>query len=560
MRIFAVTGMLAVGGSVGTDLAMLALAVTIGLAIGAIRFRGVKLGISGVLFSSLLFGQMGFTIDPKVVEFLRSFALILFMYALGLQVGPGFGASLRAEGIRLNVLSLCVIGLGGVIAVVIVPLVPKGTAPGLYAGAFTTTAGLAAAQESMRGTPASAEGALAAARSGLAYTITYPFGVVGPMLVIVALRRMFRARLEDERAALVETEERLRPHIDTVDIEVTAAAQVGMRLQDHPLLRGNDIVFSRLLRGDVMAVPTGDTLVQVGDVYRAVGPSDRLSALVSSMGRKSVADFSKAHGDVQRMELLVTRAHVLHRSLRELDLIHRTGVTIAQVSRSGVSLVPTASLRLAFADQVIAVGPKAGLALVEAELGNSRDTVNHSQLIPIFLGIVLGVIVGSIPLVLPGLHGRLRIGLAGGSLLAAIALSRLGSVGSIVWYMPAAANQLFRDFGLAVFLACVGFEAGDHFIQRAAHNSGLVLLGWGALITLLPVFLVACFARLALRMNFIALSGWIAGAMKSSTTLLFAEEMTASNAPTVTYAAVLPLAELMPIICAQVLAIAAAHR
>jgi putative transport protein len=560
MRIFATMGMLGVGRSVGADLAILALAVTIGLAVGAIRFRGVKLGISGVLFSSLLFGQIGFTLDAKVVEFLRSFALILFMYALGLQVGPGFGASLRGEGIRLNVLALCVIGLGGVIAAAIVPFVPEGTVPGLYVGAFTTTAGLAAAQESMQQAPASAEGALAAARSGLAYTITYPFGIVGPMLVILAIRRMFRARVEEERAALEEAEERQRPHIDTVDIEVTPAAQVGMRLQDHPLLRNGDIVLSRLLRGDSMAVPTGDTLLQVGDVYRAVGPRERLSALVSSMGRKITADFSKAHGDVQRMDLLVTRAHVLHRSLRELDLTHRAGVTIAHVNRSGVDLVPTASLRLAFADQVVAVGPKAGLALVEAELGNSRSTLNHSQLVPIFLGIVLGVVVGSVPLVLPGLHGKIRIGLAGGSLLAAIALSRLGSVGSVVWYMPAAANQLFRDFGLAVFLGCVGLEAGDHFIERAVHNSGLVLLCWGALITLLPVFLVACLARLVLRMNFVALSGWIAGAMGSSTTLMFAEEMTSSNVPAVTYAAVLPLAELMPIICAQVLVIAAAHR
>jgi putative transport protein len=210
-----------------------------------------------------------------------------------------------------------------------------------------------------------------------------------------------------------------------------------------------------------------------------------------------------------------------------------------------------------FADRVTVVGPKAGLQLVAAELGNSPDRIDRPQLIPIFLGIVLGVIVGSIPLALPGLGGGLRIGLAGGSLLAAIALSRLGSVGSIVWYMPAAANQLFRNFGLAVFLACVGLQAGDHFIQRAVATSGLALFAWGALITMLPVFVVACFARLALKMNFISLAGWVAGAMTSSTALFFAEDMTNSKAPSITYAAVLPLAELVPIIGAQVLAIVA---
>jgi putative transport protein len=307
-----------------------------------------------------------------------------------------------------------------------------------------------------------------------------------------------------------------------------------------------------------MAVPTLDTVVQVGDVYRAVGASAQLSQLVMALGRSTTRmDSNNAHGDVSRLDLVVTRTHVLHRSLRELDLIRRAGVTIARVHRNGVELSPNGALRLAFADQITAVGPKAGLEMVQGELGNSQERLNQSQLIPIFLGIVLGVAVGSIPLFIPGVNGSLRIGLAGGSLLAAIVLSRLGSLGSIVWYMPAAANQLFRDFGLAVFLACVGFAAGDHFIQRAEQNAGLALVMWGAAITLLPVFIVACFARLALRMNFISLSGWVAGAMGSSTALLFAEEMTLSNSPALAYAAVLPLAELLPIVCAQVLAIIA---
>lgn len=258
-------------------------------------------------------------------------------------------------------------------------------------------------------------------------------------------------------------------------------------------------------------------------------------------------------------EFVVTRRHVLHRSLRELDLRRRAGVTIGLVHLAGVDLVPTASLRLAFADRITAVGPKVGLKLVETELGNSVDALDHAQFAPIFLGIVVGVVLGSVPLELPNLHGALHIGLAAGSLFAAIALSRLRSFGSIVWYMPAAANQLFRDFGLAIFLACVGFQAGDHFIQRAVHNSGFALLGWGALVTLLPVFVVACYARLVMGMNFISLSGWIAGVMSSSTTLQFASDITSSNAPAIVYAAVVPLAELLPIISAQVLALAAAH-
>ena len=538
-------GKWAPGDSVAGALAVLALAVTLGILIGAVTVRGVRLGIAGVLFAALLFGQLGLTIDAKILQFLSDFALIVFMYAIGLQFGPGFVSSLRAEGLRLNLLSAAVLVIGAIMAAGIGRTMGRATAPGLFAGAFTTTAGLGAAQEALRGAPATFAGQAAAARAVLAYSITYPCGVVAPMLVIVLLRRLFGVRMEEENKGLSDAEDKRRPPIDIVDFEVTQPAQAGALLRDHPLLGDNSIVFTRMLRGDVLTVPTAETRVQVGDVYRAVGPRGRLAKLVSAIGRPSTG-LDQATGDVAHTDLLVTRTGVLHRPLRELDLIRRTGVTLARVHRAGIDLVPTSTLRLAFADRVTAVGPKAGLKVLEAELGNCPDKLEHSQLIPSFLGIVLGVLLGSAPLVMPGLHGTLRVGLAGGSLVAAIALSQLGSVGSVVWYMPAAANQLFRDFGLAVFLACIGLQAGDHFIQRAAQGGGAAMLSWGAALTLLPVFVVGCFARVALRMNFVTLSGWVAGTMTSSPALLFADEMTGSNASAVAYAAVAPLAELVP--------------
>jgi putative transport protein len=543
-------------GSVTSDLAILGLAVTVGLSIGAIPFRGLRLGIAGVLFSSLIFRQCGLAIDPKVLDFLRDFALIVFMYAIGLQVGPGFGASLRSEGLRLNILSICALVLGGLLTAAITPLLPNGTAPGLYCGAFTTTPGLAAAQEALRAASSTGAGAAATA---LAYSITYPFGVVGPMLVVLAIQRLFRVHMGDERASLAKAEQKRHASIDFVDIEVTAPEFAGKCLQDEPLLHSQEIIVTRVLRDGVATSPTADTRVKLGDVYRAVGPKERLPTLIAALGRPSPVDLSTVPGDLGRSEFVVTRRHALHRSLRELDLRRRVGVTIGIVHRAGVDLVPTASLRLAFADRVTAVGPKKGLELAEAELGNCVDALQHAQLAPIFLGIVVGVVLGSLPLELPNLHGALHIGLAAGSLFAAIALSRLRSFGSVIWYMPAAANQLFRDFGLAIFLACVGFQAGDHFIQRAAHNSGFALLAWGAVVTLVPVFIVGCYARLVMRMNFINLAGWIAGVMSSSTTLQFASEITSSNSPAIVYAAVIPLAELMPIISAQLLALMAAH-
>ena len=546
--------------SIAWGLATLSLAVAMGLALGALRIGGVRLGVSGVLFSSLIFGQLGLPVDEKVLEFLRDFALILFVYAIGLQVGPGFLTSLRQEGLRLNVLSLAVLILGAVLTAGIVRAVkvPREFASGLYAGAYTTTPALAAGQEALRHTPASAKdgGAAALAMTGLAYTVSYPFGVVGPIFVIVLLRRAFRVNLDQERASLAAAEQARRPPVEVVDFEVTHADQAGRLLRHHPLLRQSGIILSRMLRGQVLAVPTGDTEIRVGDIFRAVGPRNGLADLVNAMGRPATQDLGRATGDVQRMDLIVTHTQVLRRSLRELDLIRRTGVTIARAYRAGIELTPTASLRLQFGDRLTAVGPEAGLKMAEAELGNSPETLNRPQLIPIFLGIVLGVLVGSIPIVVPGLHLSLKIGLAGGPMLAAIALSQLGNIGSVVWYMPVAANQLFRDFGLAVFLACVGLQSGDHFVDRLAHGRGLELVVWGAVVTVVPVLLVGWLARRVLKMNFITLAGWVAGAMTSSPALSFADDLARSDAPALAYAAVAPLGMLTPILCAQLLVVA----
>jgi putative transport protein len=548
----------AVSESAAWGLAMLSLAVAMGLALGAVRIRGIRLGVSGVLFSALIFGQANLSVNEKILDFLRDFALIIFVYAIGLQVGPSLASSLRREGLRLNVMSVLVITLGALLTAGIVRAtrLTRESASGLYSGAYTTTPGLAAGQEALRQTFAKdrerADKAMEV--TGLAYTVTYPFGVVGPIFVIVLLRRLFRVRISEEVAALAAEEQVRRPPIDVVNLEVTQPHHAGRLLKEHPLLRAHGVTFSRLLRDNTVTVPTGETEVRVGDVFRAVGTRTALQELVAAIGRPSASDpFDDAPGDIRRMDFVVTRTQVLRRTLQELDLIRRAGVTVGRVYRADIELAPRGTLRLQFGDRVTAVGPESGLRMVETELGNCPDTLNRPQLIPIFLGIVLGVLIGSIPLAVPGLSVRLRIGLAGGPMIAAILLSQLGNIGSVVWYMPAAANQLFRDFGLAVFLACVGLQAGDHFVQRMAHGGGIWFLLAGAAVTTLPVLAVGYLARRVLRMNFVTLSGWVAGAMTSSPALLFANDFAKSDAPAVAYAAVAPLGMLTPILCAQIL-------
>ena len=539
-------------------LAMFSLAITFGLALGAVRIRGFRLGVSGVLFSTLVFGQLGLTLEPRVLTFLRDFALIMFVYSIGLQVGPGFLTSLRDEGLRLNILSLAVIVLGAVMTALAVRIghLDKLYVSGLYSGAFTSTPALAAGQEALRQMPSQAPDRLPAglALTSAAYTVSYPLGVVGPILCIVLLRRVLRVRIDDERASHAAAEQKRRPPIEAIDFEVTEARHDGTAIRELVLLHGTDVIFGRLLRDGKLTVPTGDTVVRLGDIYRAVGPRVALARVAKAMGRLTTMSIP-VDSDVQRTDLIVTRTAVLRRSLRELNFIRRAGVTVVRVHRADIELPPRASLRLQFGDRVTVIGPAAGLKTVESEVGNCPEFLNRAQLVPIFLGITLGIVVGSVPLFVPGLHTRLTIGLAGGPMIAAIVLSQLGNIGSVIWYMPVAANQLFRDFGLAVFLACVGLKAGDHFVQNLHGGAGLVLIAWGFAITMIPVLIVSILARLIFRMNFVTMAGWIAGAMTSSPALLFAGEATGSDAPALAYAAVAPLAMLAPIVCAQLLVV-----
>ena len=543
-------------------LAWLALAVVCGVALGNVRVGGVKLGVAAVLFAALAFGQLGLTINRDVLEYFRSFALVLFVYALGLQLGPGFVASLRADGLRLNLLAVAVVVLGALMTagVVRVAHLRPATAAGLYSGAFDTTPALAAGQEALRSVvgPRGADVAdRAIGDTNLAFSAAAPFGLIAPILTIVVFRFLFRVNPGHELQSLRETERHRRPARAIVDVEVLNESVAGLTLRDQRFYQRDGVRLGRRLRGLEQIVPTAATDLAVGDVFRAVGPPaavDRLVALLGRVATINLADLGTPDaGGVHRRELVVTHKGVLGRSLRDLDLLNKYGVGLASVRRAGVELPAAGSTTLHFGDGVIAIGPEAGLAKVEAALGNSPDALNQTQLIPIFLGICLGVVAGSIPIAVPGMHTSLKIGLAGGPMLVAILLSRLGNLGSVVWYMPQAANQILRDFGIAVFLACVGFQSGDHFLQNLVHGGGLPLVGWGVLISVVPMLLVGTFARLVLRMDFVTLSGLTAGAMTNSPTLLFANELTGSAAPAVAYAAVYPLAMLLPVFCSQLL-------
>lgn len=547
--------------SVSGALVLLSLACALGLIFGAISVRGVKLGVAGVLFAGMLFGALGATANNPILAFLRDFGMTLFVYSLGLQVGPGFLASLRRGGLRLNLLAAATLVGGAVFAIAVVLTfgVEKVSAPGLFVAGFTTTPGLVAAQQRFRGGEGvSAEAEIPANRkrgaelSGVIYAMGYPFGCVAPIAVILIVRKIFRIRVKDEVAALNAD---IGQKLGARTFDLTNSQFHNASLADIKPLRDLGLVVGKMLRGEELTPVTADTRLQLGDVLLLVGPEEKLTQAGALLGPESKHDLRTLRGaGLQSDRLLVTCHAVLGKRLRQLEFPRRFGVTITRVLRSGIELTPVANLALSFGDTVVVVGPPDGLKQVEKEVGNSTRTLNHPQLVPVFIGIALGVLLGMIPIKLPGLSDGIRLGVAVGPLVVAIVLSRIGHIGRLIWHMPNSANFMFREFGLAIFLACVGLSAGKPFVHSFASGQGLMWVGLAALVSIVPMLLVAIFARTIMKMNFITLCGLISGAMTNSPSLAYAADITHSDDAAVVYATVYPLSMVLPVVMAQLLA------
>lgn len=536
----------------------LSMAIVFGLGLGRVPFKGIRLGTSGVIFSALALAQFGVSIPQEALTVLRDLSLVLLVYAIGLQVGPGFMESFRSGGVRLNALAAAVL-LSGSLLAAFLPIVRGHSATGVFAGSFTSTPALASAQMVIRRQLASDPGAeaKALASAGLAYAITYPVGIVMPILLIGVLRHVFRIRLDEERTTLARDQTPKSPPNATVDIEVTRTEYANAPISRVPAHLRQGAVISRIFHGGVASVPHSKTMLETGDIVRASGRPEQIQDLVAELGRVSTTDLSQVPGALRRGELLVTRAGALRRPLRELNFRSHTGVTVVQVTRAGIDLVPHAEFVLKFGDRVTVVGSEIGIHTVGEILGNEPDALNRTYLLPVFLGITLAVIVGAIPIQVPGSPSALHIGMAGGALIVAILLSRLQSLGPLVWHMPATVNTALRDMGMCIFLACVGFQAGPGLIERTAQD-GATIVAASLVVVTLPLLVVACFARYVLRMNFIILSGWIAGTMTNTPALEIASEDAKSDAPALAYASVAPLCELLPILCAELIALGVA--
>ncbi|MEN9469132.1 MAG: hypothetical protein RL630_865 [Verrucomicrobiota bacterium] len=530
----------------------------LGLSLAGIKFRGVGIGIAGVLFAGIVVGHAGIRVEPEILEFVREFGLILFVFTIGLQLGPSFFASLRHAGLKLNLLAAAIV-VGGVMVTLgygwLTRMDPLAAA-GLFSGATTNTPSLGAAQQTLgvlqkNGSPSVSADRVAL--PALAYAVGYPAGIFGIIGVMLFFKALFRINPEKEAAAFqTEQQKGLEPLL-RMNLAVENPNLNGLKIAEIPGRRELLVSVSRLKRQESEEVEpaTEQTTIHTGDRILAIGTQKHLDAFRLIVGRVSGMDLMRAPGRAAFRRVVLTRKEILGKSISELGFDSLYGVTITRVVRADVEMPATPELQLQFGDFLHVVGDEEHIAKAADALGNSLRVLNQTNFIPIFLGILLGVAVGMIPFALPGLPVPVRLGLAGGPLVLAILLARVGKIGPLVWFMPATANTALREMGIILFLASVGIKAGEKFLPTLLSSDGMVWLAGACAITILPLLVVGLFARLVLKLNFVSLCGLIAGSMTDPPALAFANTIAKSDTPSVAYAAVYPLTMLLRIMAAQ---------
>ncbi|WP_312985038.1 putative transporter [Atlantibacter sp.] len=544
---------------IALTVSILALVAVVGLWIGNVKIRGVGLGIGGVLFGGIIVGhfveQAGIGLNGHMLHFIQEFGLILFVYTIGIQVGPGFFSSLRVSGLRLNLFAILIVVLGGVVTAILHKLfdIPLPVVLGIFSGAVTNTPALGAGQQILTdlGTPTAIVDQM-----GMSYAMAYPFGICGILMTMWLIRMVFRINVDSEAAQHDASNGFSHAQLHTINIRVENPNLNMLAIQDVPILNSDTIICSRLKREDVLMVPSPTTVVQMGDLLHLVGRENDLHNAQLVIGKEVDTSLS-THGTELRVErVVVTNEKVFGKKIRDLHFKQRYDVVISRLNRAGVELVASSNASLQFGDILNLVGRPASIDAVAAEVGNAQQKLQQVQMLPVFIGIGLGVLLGSIPLFIPGFPAALRLGLAGGPLIMALILGRIGTIGKLYWFMPPSANLALRELGIVLFLSVVGLKSGGDFIDTLLAGSGVSWIAYGAIITAVPLLTVGLLARIFARMNYLTLCGMLAGSMTDPPALAFANNLHAtSGAAALSYATVYPLVMFLRIITPQLLAV-----
>jgi putative transport protein len=533
----------------------LAFVCVLGMALGSLKVRGIGLGTAGVLFAGIIVGHFGNPVDHQTLDFVKELGLILFVFTIGLQLGPGFFAALRQQGVKLNLLAAAIVIFGAVSA----PLIgwfagfDNAAVLGIFSGASTNTPSLGAATQTLSTLPDIAPDRLSL--PALAYAVSYPTAIVGIIGTLLLIKQIFRINPVREAEDFIAKSFVKAEPLERRTLVVTNPNLDGVRIDAIPGLIECRVTISRVRNSEATTPATDATVIRRDDRLAVVGTRAGLAQFERVVGRSSDEDLVLSEGDITFRRVVVTDRDVLGKTVGELNLDDRFGVAVTRVTRADLEMTAVPGLRLQFGDQLQIVGRQEDLDKAADAVGNSLKALSETHFIPFFVGIVLGIALGTMPIAFPGLPYPIRLGLAGGPLIVALILGRIGRIGRQVWHMPANTNLAFREFGIALFFAAVGLSAGAKFFATVFSTTGFYWLLAGACVTILPLALIGMFARAIWKLNYIDLSGLIAGSMTDPPALAFASNIAGSDAPAVAYATVYPLTTLLRILSAQVLAI-----
>ena len=543
------------GEGIAHSVMLLAFVIAAGIQLGKIKIFGISLGITFVLFVGILLGQIGFKMNHEVLHFMKEFGLILFVYSVGMQVGPGFFSSFKKGGITLNMLACGIVLLGVATTIILhfVTGVPMATMVGILSGAVTNTPGLGAAQQAYNDVFGTTDNTIA-----LGYAVAYPLGVVGIILSLIVIRYVFRVSFEKENEALNATEGKNTNEAKPISLMVKNPAIFNKSVSEvSALIENRDFVISRISHvNNEVEIPSSTTVLCENDKIFVITTERDAEALRTFIGEEIDMDrkeWIRKDSQFINRRILITKSELNGKRLGTLKLRNLYGVNITRVNRSGVDLVANPNLTLQVGDRVNVVGTESAIESVEKVLGNSMKRLNEPNLLFIFVGIFLGIFLGSIPFVFPGIPQPVKLGLAGGPLIVSILISRFGYKYKLVTYTTMSANLMLREIGITLFLACVGIGAGDGFIDTIVNNGGLSWIGYGVAITTIPLLIIGTIGRYFFKLNYFTLMGLIAGSTTDPPALAYANMTAGNDAPAVGYATVYPLTMFLRVLTAQLL-------
>ena len=542
------------GGGVAHSVMILSLVIALGLYLGKLRVKGVSLGLAWILFIGLIFGHFSLNLDEHLLHFLKEFGLILFVYSIGLEVGPGFFASFKNGGKSLNLLSMIVVALSIITTLVIFSF--SGTSitsmAGILSGAVTNTPGLGAAQQAFSDLRHIDAPSIAAG-----YAIAYPMGVLGVILSFIILRFALRVDKQKEEAEAKRGKGHLEAMtLNTFAVKVSNQMVFNDTVKQIRYLLKRDFMVSKIIRHNgerQNEVVNGQTVIEEGDILQIVAHPTVEEPIIALLGEKVDVKDEEFSSELINRRILITKPSINGKSISQLQIRSNLGVNITRVNRNGVDLIATPDLKLQLGDRVTVVGKELAIAHTEKILGNQMKRLNYPNLIPIFLGIMLGCIVANIPFFIPGINENLRLGLTGGPLVVAILIGYFGPKYNLVTYNTISANLMLREIGICIFLACVGLGTGEQFIQTVASESGLTWIIYGIAITMIPIILGGIIGKLVFHINYYTLLGVLAGANTNPSALAYVREQTSADAPTVGYANVYPFAMFLRIVTIQII-------